>query len=36
MVPATTGPADPGSVVPSLQNPQTSDYNRIDNHYPIP
>ncbi len=34
MVSATSGPADPNSVVPTLQNPQNSDYDRIDNHYP--
>ena len=32
MVAALTGPADPNSVVPGIQNPQASDYDRLDNH----
>jgi len=35
MVPATSGPADPNSVVPALQFPSNADLTRLDNHYPL-
>lgn len=35
MVNAAAGPFTPSSVVPTSQNPAGSDYDRIDNHYPL-
>lgn len=35
MVGANAGPQNASSVVPSIQNPAASDYDRVDNHYPL-
>ena len=33
MIGASSGPSNPNSVVPSVQNPATDDYTRINLHY---